>query len=111
MKRFSSKMMKLAALLVLVCLLMTGCALLPTTITDVADGAAVDGDTVTITKEEYERLMKYAEIEELKQIVEQYYYQEPDEQAMLDGAAAGLLYVLDEPYTFYYTTENYAKMW
>ena len=111
MKRFSSKMMKLAALLVLVCLLMTGCALLPTTITDVADGAAVDGDTVTITKEEYERLMKYAEIEELKQIVEQYYYQEPDEQAMLDGAAAGLLYGLDDPYTFYYTPENYAKMW
>ena len=44
--------------------------------------------------------MQYAELEELRQIVDLYYYQEPDEQAMLDGAAMGLLYGLEDPYTF-----------
>ncbi len=104
--------MKLAAMLVLVCMLMTGCALLPTTVSDSANStASVDGDTVTISREEYDRLMKYAELEEIKQTAETYYYQETDEQAMLDGAAAGLLAGLDDPYTFYYTPEEYAKMW
>ena len=104
--------MKLAAMLVLVCMLMTGCALLPTTVGDSANsGVSVDGDTVTISREEYDRLMKYAEVEEIKKTVETYYYQEPDEQDMLDGAAAGLLAGLQDPYTFYYTPEEYAKMW
>ena len=66
--------MKLAAMLVLVCMLMTGCALLPTTVSDSANStASVDGDTVTISREEYDRLMKYAELEEIKQTAETYY--------------------------------------
>lgn len=111
MKRLSGKTMKLVALLVLVSMLMTGCALLPTTITDTANSASESGQTVTISREEYERLMKYAELDEMRQMVDQYYYQEPDEEAMLEYAAAGLLYGLDDPYTFYYTPEDYAQMW
>lgn len=85
-----------------------GCALLPTTISDLAAGM---DDTVTISRAEYERLQRYAELDEIWQIVEQYYYQEPDTQAMLDGAEMGLLYGLGDPYTYYYTPDQYAQLW
>lgn len=103
--------LKLTAMLLMLSLLLTGCALLPTTITETADEPLIEGDTVTISVEEYKRLQSYAELEELRQIVEMYYYQEADEQAMLDSAAAGLLYGLEDPYTFYYTPEAFEAMW
>ena len=95
-------------LTLMVLLLLTGCALLPTTISDLATGM---DDTVTISRAEYDRLQRYAELDEIWQIVEQYYYQEPDTQAMLDGAEMGLLYGLGDPYTYYYTPEQYAQLW
>ena len=102
---------KLLAVVLMLSMLLTGCSLLPTTLSDALDNAESASDTVTISREEYERLQKYAELDELKKIVEQNFYQEPDEQAMLDGAAAGLLYGLEDPYTFYYTPEDFAEMW
>lgn len=108
MKTLSKKRFKLICLTLMVLLLLTGCALLPTTISDLATGM---DDTVTISRAEYERLQRYAELDEIWQIVEQYYYQEPDTQAMLDGAEMGLLYGLGDPYTYYYTPEQYAQLW
>lgn len=103
------KSLKITALMLMASLLLTGCALLPTAISDTVRQNA--GDTVTISTEEYEQLLQYRELEEMRQIVREYYYQEPDEQAMLDGAAMGLLYGLEDPYTFYYDPEAFAKMW
>ena len=108
MKTLSKKRFKLMCLTLMVLLLLTGCALLPTTISDLVTGA---DDTVTISRAEYERLQRYAELDEIWQIVEQYYYQEPDTQAMLDGAEMGLLYGLGDPYTYYYTPDQYAQLW
>lgn len=108
MKTPSNKRFKLMCLALMVSLLLTGCALLPTTISDLVTGA---DDTVTITRAEYERLQRYAELDEIWQIVEQYYYQEPDTEAMLDGAEMGLLYGLGDPYTYYYTPNQYAQLW
>ena len=108
MKTLSKKRFKLMCLTLMVLLLLTGCALLPTTISDLAAGM---DDTVTISRAEYERLQRYAELDEIWQIVEQYYYQEPDTQAMLDGAEMGLLYGLGDPYTYYYTPDQYAQLW
>lgn len=108
MKTLSKKRFKLMCLTLMVLLLLTGCALLPTTISDLATGM---DDTVTISRAEYERLQRYSELDEIWQIVEQYYYQEPDTQAMLDGAEMGLLYGLGDPYTYYYTPDQYAQLW
>ena len=108
MKTLSKKRFKLMCLTLMVLLLLTGCALLPTTISDLATGM---DDAVTISRAEYERLQRYAELDEIWQIVEQYYYQEPDTQAMLDGAEMGLLYGLGDPYTYYYTPDQYAQLW
>jgi len=102
---------KLIALLLMISLLVTGCALLPTAISDVANGPVYSGDTVTISIEEYQQLLKYAELEEIRQVVNEYYYQEPDEEALMDGAAMGMLYGLEDPYTFYYDPEAFAELW
>ena len=85
-----TKARKMTVLLTLVLVMLTSCSLLPTTITDALTGestAASDGEMVTISKEEYERLKQYEELDEIKRIVDQYYYQEPDEEGMLEGAA------------------------
>ena len=103
------KSLKITALMLMVSLLLTGCALMPTAISDTVRNHT--GDTVTISTEEYEQLLQYKELEEMRQIVREFYYQEPDEQAMLDGAAMGLLYGLDDPYTFYYDPEAFATLW
>ena len=69
MKTPSNKRFKLMCLALMVSLLLTGCALLPTTISDLVTGA---DDTVTISRAEYDRLQRYAELDEIWQIVEQY---------------------------------------
>lgn len=109
MKHFSHHKLTLSALALLVSLLLTACALLPTTISDIVDRAS--DDTVTLSVEEYERLKRYEELDEIRQIVDLYFYQEADEETLLDGAATGLLYALDDPYTFYYDPKAFAEMW
>lgn len=111
MMKHSNKSFRLTAMLLMIMVLVTGCALLPTAISGTVNGPVYSGDTVTISVEEYERLLEYAELEEIRQIVSEYYYQEPDQQAMLDGAAMGLLYGLEDPYTFYYDVEAFTQMW
>lgn len=69
------------------------------------------GDTVTISREEYEQLKRYAELEEIRQIANLYFYQDTDEEKMLDYAAYGMLSALGDPYTFYYTPEDYKALW
>lgn len=66
--------------------------------------------TVTITRQEYDQLLKYQKLEEVLQYIQYYYYQEPDVDAMMDMAVSGLLYGLEDPYTFYYNEEAWATM-
>lgn len=106
---------KVLMLIICLMLMLTSCSLLPTTMTDVITGIAGqssnNGDTVTISREEYDRLKQYEQLAELMDIVDQYYYQEPDHEAMMDGANMGLLLGLEDPYTFYYSPEDFATMW
>ncbi len=111
------KKAKLILVLALVACLSAGCAYLPlltmtpqTTATPQAS-VSVDGDSVTISREQYERYQQLDTLLELMDIVDMYYYQDADQQVMLDGAAQGLLYGLGDPYTFYYTAEEYAELW
>ncbi len=68
-------------------------------------------DTVTITRQEYERLKQYEILNEVRSYIDQYYLHEPDEQAMIDGAVNGLLSGLGDPYTFYYPQDAWKKLW
>ena len=113
MKRWHTASVKLLIMMLMVSLMVTGCSLLPTTVADSIQNAQEggDGSTVTISKEEYDRLQKYAEMDELVQVVEAYYYQEPNVDAMIENAERGLLYGLEDPYTYYYSPEEYAALW
>lgn len=68
-------------------------------------------DTVTITVDEYERLKQYEKLDTVKQYVDMWYYQEPDEEKAMEGAIQGLLLSLEDPYTFYYPPEDWKTMW
>ena len=68
-------------------------------------------EEVTISKEEYERLSRYAKMDQILQYIEMYYYQEPDVDAMIENATRGLMYGLDDPYSFYYNEAEWAEMW
>ena len=73
--------------------------------------AAEGKDTVTISREQYERYRQFDELLELMDTVNYYYYKEPDTEKMLQGASAGLLSGVGDPYTFYYDPESWEKMW
>lgn len=65
-----------------------------------------EDETVTITKEEYERLLKYEKLDVLLELAETYYYEDVDVDAMLEMAAVGLIAGLDDVYSVYYTAED-----
>ena len=105
--------------LLLVCCLATSCAYLPIDGFSSMTGASGvkstttsdNGDTVTISKEQYEKYRQFDKLIEMMDTADQYFYQEVDHEAMMLGAAAGLLTGLDDPYSFYYTPEDYATLW
>ena len=68
-------------------------------------------NTVTISQEEYQRLSRYANMDTILRYVEDWYYQEPDVDTLIENATQGLLYGLGDPYTFYYNEQEWAKMW
>lgn len=69
-----------------------------------------DEDTVTISREEYERFQQYSKLDLLMQISEMYYYEDLDVEKMLDGAASGLMAGIGDIYSCYYTKEQMDKI-
>ena len=71
-----------------------------------------EADTVTISLEEYEALMRYEKLEVLLELVEMYYYKEEDVDvdAMIENAAVGLMAGIGDIYTQYYTPETMAEL-
>ena len=67
--------------------------------------------TVTISQEEYDRLKRYEEMDTILQYIEEWYYIEPDVDALIENATRGLLYGLEDPYSFYYNEAEWTEMW
>ena len=114
------KRIALLAMCIALALVMSSCGYFPTalltdmlnsTATTNGGGAVISDDTVTISREEYERYQQFDTLLELMELVDYGFYEEYDVQDMLDGAASGLLMGLGDPYTFYYTPEAYAELW
>lgn len=74
-------------------------------------GGAEPGDTVTISREEYERYRQFDKVLTVMDIADAYFYQETDHDKMLEGAAAGVLNALGDEYTFYYDADSWKRMW
>ena len=47
---------------------------------------------------------------ELADLIDEYYYEKIDQQAMVEGMYAGMVEGLGDPYTAYYTKEEYAAL-
>jgi len=75
----------------------------------ISTGCAESEGTVTIPMALYEQYRKLDTLMEIMDVVEGSYYEETQEDTLIDGAAAGLLQSLDDPYTFYYTAESFAS--
>ena len=107
----------LAVCAVLTACLLSGCVFLPGSMLGGMLGqqstgvVSDDGETVTISREQYERYRQFDDLLTLMDSASEYYYQEPDLDAMLEGARAGVLAGLGDPYTFYYTPEQWTQMW
>lgn len=69
------------------------------------------GETVTIPKEEYDRLKQYEKLDEVKAYIEDYYYKDVDDTKLIDGAIQGLLAGTEDAYTFYYPEESWQRLW
>ncbi len=107
----------------LTAVLLSGCTMLPltkmdamfrkttSTVQEEPVPEKTDGDTVTISREQYEKYQQFDKLIDLISAADQYFYQEPDHAKMLEGAAAGLLRGLEDDYTFYYTPEAWEQMW
>ena len=68
-------------------------------------------EVVTITKSDYERYQKYAELELIAEYIDANYYKEVDFDTLLEGAKSGMVDALDDIYSFYYTTEQFTQLW
>lgn len=75
-----------------------------------SSAANISGDSITISREEYDRLSRFSELADLYDASQEYFFREPDGSKMLEYAAKGLMAGLGDPYSFYYNPEEYAQM-
>ena len=68
-------------------------------------------DTVTISREEYERYRQFSDMFTIMDAANKNFYQETDPDKMIEYATRGLMAGLDDPYSFYYNPKEYAEMW
>jgi len=68
-------------------------------------------ETVTIPKSEYERYQQYAGLEEIADYINTYYYEDVDFDTLMVGAKRGMVQALDDPYSYYYDTEQFSDLW
>lgn len=62
-----------------------------------------------VSQEDYEVLRRYRRLEEVRSTLMRDYYVPLDEEALLVGAARGMMNSIGDPYTFYYTIDEMAR--
>ena len=117
---------KLFILLILSLLILSACAFIPANrleslYSDNQDSVIVSGDysdqgangkdTVTISREEYEKLQKFSELYSIFDFANEHFYQETDPDKMIEYATRGLMAGLDDPYSYYYSPKEFTEMW
>lgn len=68
------------------------------------------GNKVIISKDLYESYAKYNKLLGLEEIIQQDYYKEIEEDSLVDGALKGLFEGLNDPYSQYYTTDEFQSL-
>ena len=103
--------------------LLTSCSLIPASKLEAMFGTGGDSvirsgeaavknnDTVVISKEEYEKYRRFADLFDIFDAANESFYQETDQDKMIENAVRGMMVGLDDPYSFYYNPEEYAELW
>lgn len=65
--------------------------------------------TRLVSQEDYESLERYRRLEEVYDTLIQDYYVPLDEETLVTGAVRGMMEAVEDPYTFYYITEEMEK--
>ena len=68
-------------------------------------------DTVTISRQEYEKYRQFSEMYAIMDAAKDGFYQDVDDQQLIEYATRGLMAGLGDPYSFYYNPEEFSKMW
>ena len=68
------------------------------------------GGKVVISKATYEKYKKYNKMIALENMVEEDFYQKTDEDKLVTGAIKGMFSGLDDPYSQYYTKEEFENL-
>ena len=76
----------------------------------VAAGQLNNGETMTITLEDYELLQRYQKLSTLSEALDLYYYEDADQEVVENGAAYGMVASLGDPYSTYLTSEDMAAL-
>ena len=95
----------------LVLVLVTGMIASGATLLAVSAARVDQGDTVTISRDEYATLQKYTKISNIMTLIEgRYVMEDVDEDTLIDNAAAGMVALLGDPYSFYMSPEAMESM-
>lgn len=64
-------------------------------------------DGFVLNSEQYEQWTYYKEFEQLKDIIDNQYYKTVNSESLYDGALKGIVAALGDPYSSYYTADEY----
>ena len=105
-----ASMKKKVLIICIILVLITGIAVFSGSASSIFERFNKNQKTVTITQEEYDRLSRYKKMDTILQYIENWYIEEPDIDKMIEKATDGLLYALEDPYTFYYNSNDWQQM-
>ena len=72
--------------------------------------AAAAGDRNYLTNAEFVQWNKYKRLTEVEKMIHENYYQQVDDEKLVTGAINGMLAAMGDPYSAYYTPEEYTSL-
>lgn len=90
----------------IVLVLFTACIASGATMIVMSANKLNEGETVTVSMEEYQQMQQYKKLSLLKSTIDRYYINDYSEQDIYDGAAYGMVAMLQDPYSFYLNPED-----
>ncbi len=103
MKKYGLFILYTLLIVIIVAALSSGLTLLVT-----AGGRVSSDDQVLISKKDYETLTRYQRLDQLREYIRYNYIEDTEDQSLIYGAAQGMFYTLNDPYSFFMTPEQTA---
>ncbi|MGI6114870.1 S41 family peptidase [Luoshenia tenuis] len=69
----------------------------------------LSGEQVAVSADEYASIERFARLDDVYQRIMKNYYETPDGEKLINGAIKGMVEGLDDPYSRYYTPEEYME--